>query len=111
MPLKLYSGRNDLYALLEHHKEEEFSEILIKGRFLQSDGHDYGEDGLGREMHWHRKILETYNPKTRKVLLSKLGSRRLIKELDIPDKEFTISDLYKEGLDGWMLRETDWKIW
>jgi|WetSurMetagenome_2_1015567.scaffolds.fasta_scaffold335261_3 hypothetical protein len=102
----LPAGRNDLYGFLEHHQESEFKEILVKGRFLQSDGHDYSREG---EAHWHRKILETYDS-SKGVLLSQVGSRNSIEKLDIPDKYFTLRDLEREGLDGWMLRETDWKV-
>jgi hypothetical protein len=107
MVVNLGPGRNELYTFLD--RNDNLEEVLIKGRFLQSDFHDTGCKS-GEHMHWYRKILETYNPKTGVVLLSKPGSRRLIKELDTPDKLYTILDLYKEGLAYWKLRETDEKL-
>lgn len=62
-------------------------------------------------MHRHRKVLRTYDPQTNTVLLSKMGSRRLLAESDTPDHEFTREEIYIESLSKcWMIHERGSKI-
>jgi len=106
--LKLSQGRNDLENYL--YNEERLVEVLTEGRYLESDFHDTGGS---EHMHWYRKILETYNPETRTVLLSNVGSRRIMGELETPDKKFSLAEL--RGMDfikmSWKVRETDYPLY
>lgn len=104
----LSQGRNELEGFVRIGIP--LQKVLVKGRFLESDSHDYEGCKNGNHMHWHYKILETYNPKTGKVLLSKKGSRRLIENLEIPDKKYSIEDLYDDNLIYLMVREKDHKL-
>lgn len=62
-------------------------------------------------MHWYRKILKTYDPETKKVLLSKKGSRRLIENLQTPDKDYTLDDLERDNsINGCNVRPADHKL-
>jgi len=65
--------------------------VLIKGRFLQLGWHDTEAE---EHMHMYREVLEDYDPETKTVLLSKEGSRRLRKELETRDKEYSLSELF-----------------
>lgn len=104
-PIRLDPGRNDLYREMDANTPLE--RLLIEGRWLQSDGHD-PDCPADDHMHWYRKILETYDPNTDTILLSKNGSRRLLANLGEPDKRFTRDELYEEALnESWMVRETD----
>ncbi len=104
---KLQQGPNDLSQLIDDLVPLE--EILIKGRYLQSSiRHDRGgepdSEGYIPHMHWYRKILNDFNLEVGTVLLSKEGSRRLLPNLEVPDREYSISELY--CLD-WQVRESD----
>jgi|SRR3989344_6570447 len=108
MVLKLEQGRNDLDEYMEVNTPLE--ELLIEGRFLESDFHD--SEGCKKEhMHWYKKILKTYNPEKDAVLLSKKGSRRLIENLNEPDREYSKQELYEEALRmWWKVREADYSL-
>lgn len=106
---KLPSGRNDL----EHYLyEDRAMEYLTDGRLLESDFHDAeGIRATGSHMHWYRKILRGYDSEKGTVLLSQKGSRRLLKELDTPDKEFTLEELAREFEQNWWnLREANYEL-
>ena len=107
--MDLDSGRNDLDKKIEH--KVPLEELLIEGRFLESDFHD-GKGCVNDHMHWYRKVLKTYDPKKETVLLSKKGSRRLIDNLNEPEREFTKDELYKESLEmNWKIREKDYDLY
>ena len=117
MVKELASGRNDLDIFLRSEEHLDYlEEILVEGRFLESDFHDHEapinkENGCREHMHWYRKILKTYDPNKKCVLLSKVGSRRLIKSLDEPDKEFDYKALVEDDNKYvWMVREKDHKL-
>jgi hypothetical protein len=99
--MQLRISRNDLYRIIDRYSLEQLVDILIAGRYLQSDFHDSVEKIKYGHMHLYRKILRDFNPQTKTVLLSKVGSRRLLQNLDEPDKQFTLEELYCEN---WMLR-------
>ncbi|MFA4953281.1 MAG: hypothetical protein WC584_03590 [Candidatus Pacearchaeota archaeon] len=114
MVLQLKQGRNDLDKYIEFGTPLE--ELLVEGRFLESDWHDTGapkaENGCRIHMHWYRKILKTYDSEKDAVLLSEKGSRRLIGNLDKPDKEYTKQELYGESvIMNWKVREKDCKLY
>jgi len=105
MEKKLAPGRNELDEIIMY--EEHLENWLIKGRYLQTDCHDTsGEETC----HWHRKILKDYNPDTGLILLSEEGSLNSKQNLEIPDHEFTIEELYETRIAYWMLREKNWKL-
>lgn len=108
MALKLEQGRNDLDRAIEVGKPLE--ELLVAGRFLESDFHD-AEGCQGDHMHWYKKVLKSYDPETDSVLLSEQGSRRLIDNLDKPDKEYSRQELYREATRmNWKVREADYHL-
>jgi hypothetical protein len=78
--------------------------LFLKDRWLEDIKSDYKSTELS---HYCRKILGNYDPKTNKVLLSKCGSLRLASELEKPDREFTLDELYAYGY--WRVRAKDWK--
>ena len=83
--------------------------LLVKGRWLQTDKeHDYEAQ---EHMHMYRQVLETYDPQTKTVLLSKKGSRRLKQELNTPDKRFSLQELIDNpDLNGCRVRPSDWHL-
>lgn len=108
MALKLKQGRNDLDRHIE--VKTPLEELLVAGRFLESDWHD-AEGCQNDHMHWHKKVLKTYDPEKDAVLLSKQGSRRLIENLDKPGREYSRKELYEEALEmSWKVRETDYRL-
>jgi len=108
MVFKLPQGRNDLEEFIEWGTPLE--EVLVEGRFLESDFHD-SEGCKTEHMHWYKKILRTYDPKTDSVLLSEKGSRRLIENLDKPDREYSKQEIYEEALRmWWKVRETNYHL-
>ena len=108
MALKLQQGRNDLDRYIE--VEIPLEELVVAGRFLESDWHD-AEGCQGDHMHWYKKVLETYDPETDSVLLSQQGSRRLLDNLDKPDKKYSRQELYEEALKmNWKVREADYHL-
>ncbi len=103
MVFNLGSGRNDLVSYME--TEIPLQELLVEGRILESDFHD-GEGCAEDHMHWHKKVLRTYDPKTDKVLLSKQGSRMSMANLDEPDREYSRQELVREAdRMSWKVRE------
>jgi len=109
MVIRLQQGRNDLDNHLEF--ETNLEELLIAGRFLESDAHD-AEGCRNDHMHWYKKILATYDPKRDAILLSLQGSRRLLENLDKPDREYSRRELYEEALKmNWKVRETDYHLY
>lgn len=109
MAIKLPNGRNNLDRFIEINTPLE--SLLIKGRLLESDFHD-AEGCRGDHMHWYKKVLTDYDPETDSVLLSKKGSRRLLKKLDEPDRKYSSEELYRESLEmNWKIREKDSKIY
>jgi len=111
MVIRLRQGRNDLHRYIEFGTHRyPLDELLIEGRFLQSDFHDT-EGCRDKHMHWYRKVLRTYDPERDVVLLSKQGSRRLVDNLDEPDKEFSTEELYEESLTmRWKVRPKDHEL-
>ncbi len=80
-----------LYRALEHGIPLE--RLLLEGRWLHSSTHDYEAHKAGEHMHFYRRVLKTFDPETQTVLLSKKGSRRLVRELETPDREYTLDEL------------------
>lgn len=105
MVIELSPGRNELTKMIEFRRP--LQDILIKGRFLESDFHD--DEGCNEDhMHWYKKILGDYNLKTETILLSKKGSRRLLDNLNKPDRQYTRQELYNEASEmHWKVREAD----
>ncbi len=109
MVIQLGQGRYDLETYIESNVPLE--ELLVEGRFLQSDFHD-AECPKNDHMHWYRKVLKTYDPEKDTVLLSKKGSRRLIDNLDDPEREFSRQELYEESIRmNWKVRPEDHKLY
>ncbi len=103
---QLQEGPNDLYKFID--RGDPLERILTEGRLLKSNRHDLGglcdENGLRNHIHWYRKILEDYDPESRTVLLSMEGSKRVMGNLDIPDRLFSIEELYHKD---WMVKLED----
>ncbi|MBI5347308.1 MAG: hypothetical protein HZB66_01720 [Candidatus Aenigmarchaeota archaeon] len=108
MVFELKQGRNDLDRHIEVGTPLE--ELLVAGRFLESDWHDC-EGCKNDHMHWYKKVLKTYDSKKDAVLLSQQGSRRLIGNIDKPDREYSRQELYEEALKmDWKVREIDYPL-
>tara|TARA_Y100000310_G_C20132023_1_gene556286 strand:+ start:111 stop:455 length:345 start_codon:yes stop_codon:yes gene_type:complete len=113
MVIELDQGRN---ALEEHiERGTPLDKLLVTGRVLESTFHDsdgpLNDEGRRDHMHLYRKVLRTYDPDRDVVLLSQEGSRRLIDELDEPDREFSKNELYAEARRmWWKVREVDSKL-
>ncbi len=95
----LFHDGDDICMIIESHtsRPDELKDILVEGRWLKSCFHDSKGGPEWGHMHRYRKILRTYDSETKKVLLSKIGSRRLVDELNTPDHEFTLDELYQEA--------------
>lgn len=97
-----------LYTAIEQGVKLE--ELLTKGRILVYTYHDR-EAPEGEHMHMHRKVLRSYNPQTRTVVLSKEGSRRILGNLDVPEKEFSFEELAEmSNINGCSVRPANWEI-
>ena len=98
------NGGLDLYQILNYPGPEMY---LTEERLLSSPKHDTGgepnENGLLPHMHWYRKVLRTYDPKTQTIILSKKGSRRLIQNLDESDKEYSHKELEELARTEWLM--------
>ncbi len=107
----LESAPYPLYRALEQGVALE--RLLIKGRWLESSAHDHeAQRLLGKHMHWYRRVLETYDPKMQKVLLSKKGSRRLKEELETPDREYSLEELGENNpLNGMSVRPANRRLY
>jgi hypothetical protein len=106
--MELGQGRNDLDRHIE--VGTDLSKLLVKGRLLQSDWYDC--EGKPKHMHWCRKVLETYDSETDSVLLSEKGSRRLIDNLDKPDRVYSLEELYDDSLKMvWNVKEVDYELY
>ena len=91
--------------------EVPLQEILTQGRLLESDWYDKGGKLAKKKIRLYRKVLQDYNPKTKKVLLSKLGSQRLLKELGEIGKRFSFKELYEKAeIMNWKVRGKDYKL-
>lgn len=93
----------DLYWLID--KGALLEQVLIEGRILSSACHDTSNPEI--HTHWHRRILHTYDPKRKTVLLSLKGSANSLNNLDIPERDFTPDELYSQD---WTVRASDYEI-
>ncbi len=74
--------------------------VLKKGRWIETGRHDAESCRSGQHMHMYVGILETYNPKTKTVLLSKEGSRRLRENLSTPDRAYSLDEVFEKWYFG-----------
>ena len=97
MQQPLFRDNDDVCMLLDGRDSVDLGEIFVAGRWLKSMFHDSKGGPEWGHMHMYRKILTTYDPSTKTILLSKIGSRRLADELNTPDHEFGPDELYEEA--------------
>jgi hypothetical protein len=91
------------YSLIDN--EVPPAKFLLEGIILSTDRHDTSNPKI--HTHWHRKVMQDYNPQTKSVLLSKEASANCLQNLQSPDKLFTIDELYSGD---WQIRSKEYKI-
>lgn len=93
----------ELYFLVDN--EVPLEEVLVEGVILSSARHDNSNPNV--HTHWHRRVIETYDSVRGIVVLSLEGSSNSLGNLNILEREFTVSDLYPQDL---TIRSPDYEI-
>jgi|GEM_PF-1951532 len=103
--LRLESANNGtaVYHLIDFGVRPE--KLLLKDRYLEN--YMRFDNEAENFQRIYRRILEDHDTSKGTVFLSKEGSRRQIENLSIPDKEFTLSEIYDHA---WRVRPKDWKL-